>query len=153
MKKIFLIIFLFVSTIGFSQSPNDSIIHKENIDIRYLENMCLEVFNSYRYSKGDYKLKIDSTLCKSSKQHSQWMGKNKKFEHSHSGVGENILNLSLGWGPTYKLMSEVIIKSWIDSPPHNENMLSNNYTSVGLGIEMTTSKDGIRWFYVTLQLN
>lgn len=152
MKKVFLVILLFVSSIGFSQSPNDTIIHKENIDIRYLEKLCMEVLNKYRLSKGVNILKVDSNLCKSSIKHSQWMEKNNKFQHSHSGVGENILSLSLSAGLTYKIMSEEIIESWIKSPPHNANMLDSGYKFMGLGVQIYHTKYKTRGFYVTLQL-
>lgn len=94
MKKLIVVVMMFVGGVCYGQSPNDTIIHRENIDLRYLEKLCMEVLNEYRLSKGVNILKVDSNLCKSSIKHSQWMEKNNKFQHSHSGVGENILSLS-----------------------------------------------------------
>ncbi len=152
MKKLVVVVMMFVGGVCYGQSPNDTIIHRENIDLRYLEKLCMEVLNEYRLSKGVNILKVDSNLCKSSIKHSQWMEKNNKFQHSHSGVGENILELSINWGLTYKLMSEAIIQSWIESPPHNANMLDSGYKFMGLGVQLYHTKYKTRGFYVTLQL-
>jgi uncharacterized protein YkwD len=138
---------------GFCQSPKDTMVRNPNIDVRFLEKLCLEVFNDYRYSKVYTRLIIDSILCKSSIKHSEWMQKNKKFEHGNSGFsGENILFLPFGVGVTYEDFAKYIIKCLIESQGHNQNMLDSYYKKVGLGIKLFTRENGCRAMYVTMRL-
>lgn len=153
MKKLILITFILISNICFGQSPKDTMVRNPNIDVRFLEKLCLEVFNDYRYSKVNTRLIVDSVLCESSIRHSEWMQRNKKFEHGNSGFsGENILFLPFGVGVTYEDFAKYIIKCWIESPGHNQNMLDSYYKKVGLGIKLFTRENGYRALYVTMRL-
>jgi uncharacterized protein YkwD len=137
----------------YGQSPKDTMVRNPNIDVRFLEKLCLEVFNDYRYSKVNTRLIVDSVLCKSSIKHSELMQKNKKLEHGNSGFsGENILFLPFGVGVTYEDFAKYIIKCWIESPEHNQNMLDSYHKNVGLGIKLFTSENGYRALYVTMRL-
>ena len=44
-------------------------------------------------------------------------------------VGENI-----AWGESYLATPAEIVKAWMDSPPHKANILSGEFSEIGLGI-------------------
>ncbi len=44
-------------------------------------------------------------------------------------VGENI-----AWGESYLATPASIVKAWMDSPPHRENVLSPEFEEIGIGI-------------------
>ena len=48
-------------------------------------------------------------------------------------VGENI-----AWGESYLATPGSIVKAWMDSPPHRANILSGDYSDIGLGIALGT---------------
>jgi uncharacterized protein YkwD len=51
-------------------------------------------------------------------------------------VGENI-----GWGQGTLATARSMVSAWMDSPGHRANMLSDDYTEVGLGLALGTPKD------------
>jgi uncharacterized protein YkwD len=51
-------------------------------------------------------------------------------------VGENI-----GWGQGALARARSMVQAWMDSPGHRANLLSDDYTEVGLGIVLGTPDD------------
>ena len=51
-------------------------------------------------------------------------------------VGENI-----GWGQGTLATARSMVSAWMDSPGHRENLLSGDYTEVGLGLALGTPSD------------
>ena len=51
-------------------------------------------------------------------------------------VGENI-----GWGQGALATPRSMVAAWLDSPGHRENMLSADYTEIGLGLALGTPAD------------
>src|SRR3954447_4799635 len=54
-------------------------------------------------------------------------------------VGENI-----GWGQASLATARSMVTAWMNSPGHRENLLSADYTQVGLGLALGTPTDQ-RW--------
>jgi uncharacterized protein YkwD len=53
-----------------------------------------------------------------------------------SVVGENI-----GWGQASLATPRSMVQAWMNSPGHRENLLSGDYTQVGLGLALGTPAD------------
>jgi hypothetical protein len=51
-------------------------------------------------------------------------------------VGENI-----GWGQASLATARSMVTAWMNSPGHRENLLSADYTQVGLGLALGTPTD------------
>ena len=51
-------------------------------------------------------------------------------------VGENI-----GWGQGTLATARSMVSAWMDSPGHRANLLSGDYTEVGLGLALGTPAD------------
>src|SRR6185312_3429867 len=51
-------------------------------------------------------------------------------------VGENI-----GWGQASLATARSMVNAWMNSPGHRENLLSGDYTEVGLGLALGTPAD------------
>ena len=51
-------------------------------------------------------------------------------------VGENI-----GWGQASLATARSMVAAWMNSPGHRENLLSADYTQVGLGLALGTPTD------------
>jgi uncharacterized protein YkwD len=51
-------------------------------------------------------------------------------------VGENI-----GWGQGRLATARSMVSAWMDSPGHRANMLSDDYTEIGLGLALGTPTD------------
>jgi hypothetical protein len=51
-------------------------------------------------------------------------------------VGENI-----GWGQGTLATARAMVTAWMGSPAHRENLLSGDYTQVGLGLALGTPSD------------
>ena len=51
-------------------------------------------------------------------------------------VGENI-----GWGQGTLATARSMVSAWMDSPGHRDNLLSRDYTEVGLGLALGTPAD------------
>jgi serralysin len=105
-------------------------------------NRVLELTNQYRAKNGLAALKLNEELTVTAEFHSIDMAKQDYMEH----VG---LNGSLPWdraklvGFDSRYMAEniaggqdtpeAVVQAWIDSPGHRANLLSANYTEMGLG--------------------
>jgi uncharacterized protein YkwD len=53
-------------------------------------------------------------------------------------VGENI-----GWGESILATPRAMVQAWMASPGHRENLLSRDYTQIGLGIALGTPREGL----------
>lgn len=150
MKKIFLVILLFVSSNGFSQSLKDTLF-KHNLNIKLLETAAINELNRYRKSLGLCEVVVDSLLTKNAKSHSAWMEKTGIFEHSDYFGSECILYGGHLFLCSYEKNGVSIIKGWINSPPHNRILKDPEAKKVGIGI--TIIKDSINGLYATLIFN
>jgi uncharacterized protein YkwD len=110
------------------------------------EQTLLELTNKEREKEKLPPLKPNALLFQAARAHSANMAKQEKLEHMLDGknpaqrvkatgyayleMGENI---SWGENPT----SEVVIKGWMDSKVHRENILKPGFKEIGLAIVRT----------------
>jgi uncharacterized protein YkwD len=117
-----------------------------------MENKVLEMTNLERKKKDLPPLKFHSVLAKVARDHSANMAKQEKLEHvlddktpkdriqaSHYPyrfIGENIAMGDIEFNQ--------IMKAWMESEKHRDNILSPNYDEIGIGAVKT--EKGI-WYY------
>ncbi|WP_110927904.1 CAP domain-containing protein [Bacillus massiliglaciei] len=107
-----------------------------------METQVIELVNSERKKAGLPALKMDSSLSKTATIKSQDMRDSQYFSHT-SPVYGSPFDLMKTYGIAYKYAGENIaagqtspnsvIKSWMNSPGHKANILSKNYTRIGVG--------------------
>jgi uncharacterized protein YkwD len=136
MKKLFVILSILISSVGYATEPTDTF-KTESADIEFLEKLVLKKISEYRVSNGVKYLVWDDTLGKGSRDHSEWMVKNNKFEHAKNinSLGECIIITSDGAGIcTYDKVANFIVNGWKESPGHNAILLQKWDDIGGIGV-------------------
>lgn len=122
--------------------PSDS----ENTDSDTLPNTtqtALELINTARKNNGLPELKIDSLLDSTAKAKAKDMVDNSYFSHNSPTYGSPFKMMQEA-GITYKTAGENIagnqsvqkaVESWLESETHKQNILSNAYNYIGIGLE------------------
>jgi uncharacterized protein YkwD len=121
-----------------------------------LERRIFKLTNEARQKNGLPSLDPDETLAATSRQHSDDMLKRDYFSHTSPDgktlkdrysdapakartmgrIGENIYG---GSGQNYadtKTMARVIVDGWMTSPGHRANILTPQYTHLGVGVSV-----------------
>lgn len=107
------------------------------------EKIIFDLLNKARTDAGLTKLSSDSNLFKVARLKAQDMVKNSYFSHSSPTYGSPF-NMMKTYGISYKVAGENIagnpslqdaVTSWLNSPTHKQNILSNSYNYIGIGIE------------------
>jgi uncharacterized protein YkwD len=117
------------------------------------EQKILELTNKAREKEKLASVKPNPVLMEVARAHSANMAKQGKMEHDldgktpsqrvkaarydYSWTGENI-----AMGENWSI--EGVVKGWMDSPPHRENILNANYKEIGIGI--AKDKDGKEYY-------
>lgn len=118
------------------------------------EKKLLELTNAERKKAGLEPLRASPLLFKVARAHAQNMAKQGKLEHvldgknplqrvrdagyNYSAAGENIARFGS------KTPLETLVKMWMESKIHRENILNPDFTEIGLGI---APDDNDRVFY------
>jgi uncharacterized protein YkwD len=121
-------------------------------DLTALEIELVELTNKVRLKKGLHPLKISGPLMMAARKHSSRMGRKQHLSHLIKGksftyrlkkagyvfakAGENV-------GHTKK-PSAHIIKLWMKSHGHRNNLLNPHFKDIGVGIY--TNPDGDKYF-------
>jgi uncharacterized protein YkwD len=124
---------------------------------RRLESLLFILTNKERKKRGLEELKLDKRLRIAARQHSNDMLNRKYFSHNsgdkinetplhriyNSGlpvlvVGENLAENKGDLVPTLlkgnpDSLSRIVIKKWMNSPAHKENILNPEFTHLGIG--------------------
>ena len=117
------------TTTSFSMSANEKII--------------FDLLNAERTKAGLPKLSADATLFKVARLKAQDMVKNSYFSHSSPTYGSPFKMMKT-YGISYKVAGENIagnpslqdaVKAWMNSATHKQNILSNSYNYIGIGVE------------------
>ncbi|MGH7169909.1 MAG: CAP domain-containing protein [Gemmataceae bacterium] len=109
------------------------------------EQTLLELLNKERTKADLPALKPNPMLFKAARGHSANMAKQEKMEHVLDGKrpAQRVEATGYNWGKVSENIAvsqggqpplAVIVKSWMDSKTHRENLLSNRVTETGLGI-------------------
>jgi len=124
------------------------------------EQKMLDLINQARQAAGVAPLKIDMNLVKSARLKSQDMINNNYFDHyspTYGDPGQMIRK----YAPGYRGVGENIAydsrtvqtahDGLMNSPGHRQNILSPNYTHIGIGIVKASSFQGARNVLVITQ--
>jgi len=107
------------------------------------EKIIFDLLNRARTNAGLPKLSADSKLFKVARLKAQDMVKNSYFSHTSPTYGSPFKMMKT-YGVSYKVAGENIagnpslqdaVTAWLNSPTHKQNILSNSYNYIGIGIE------------------
>jgi hypothetical protein len=110
----------------------DTIPAADNVAVVDQATLCL--LNQQRAAQGVAPLVENAALSSASAGYSTgagYLGDDEPWL-----VGENI-----GWGQGGLATPRSMVSAWMDSPGHRENLLSADYTEVGLGLALGTPVD------------
>lgn len=137
MKFICILLSIFISSIGFSQTSKD---------IDFIEKLTLKKINEYRKSKNKDELVMVDTISDDARKHSDKMVKSDKLYHAEVNYmcAENCGYIKIYKDfITYDEISDLIIKTWKESLLHNKALL---YDCDKAGIGLSISKDSKFFF-------
>jgi uncharacterized protein YkwD len=130
-----------------------STLHAEGsrLDVSKIEKLVFQKVNFERSREGlpDYKHHAD--LAGVAKQHSANMVKHNFFSHvDHRDMNVRLRmmlvrprlftraigeNLACVFGETEEEVAEKLVGRWMDSPGHRDNILSGQFTHIGIGVQ------------------
>ena len=119
-----------------NNSSNSSFNMSEN------EKIIFDLINKARNKAGIAKLSSDASLFKVARLKSEDMVKKSYFSHTSPTYGSPF-NMMQNYGISYKVAGENIagnpslenaVKAWLNSATHKQNILSNSYNYVGIGV-------------------
>jgi len=145
------LVFVVVTSSGFAQKPGE------------VESAILKLTNAHREKKKVPAFVLDEKLSAIAQAHARGMAKANKYgdndNNGHIWMGKNPLEriraakysfLRLAENVGYnvsKTPAETMVKTWITSKDHEENMANKEFTNIGIGA--AKSEQG-RWFFVVL---
>ena len=110
--------------------------------------LCL--INAERRERGLSDLRLDSRLTKAARRHSRDMVRRRYFSHTtpdgvsfverirRSGylrtAGRWLVGENLAWTTRTGNSAADIVRAWMHSPPHREEILQGSFRDVGIGI-------------------
>lgn len=107
--------------------------------------------NSYRTQHGLQPLTLNIDLSESAQVHSEDMALNDFFSHTGSnGTKVSDRTKSAGYESYYVgeniaagyIEAEEVVRGWMNSPAHSENILNPNYTEMGVGYHYLANDTG-----------
>jgi len=138
-----------------SNSSNTS--SNKNQTSSYANAIELEVFqlvNKERANQGLPALKLDDEVGKVARAKSQDMNDNNYFSHTSPTYGSPF-DMLKQYGVSYRGAAEniaagqrspeAVMKSWMNSPGHRQNILSKSHTHIGIGYVEGNSQYGNYW--------
>ena len=132
MKNLITLLIVLFSLSGVSQSSTDTLGH-DGINISLLDSLVEVYVNELRVNRGINILEFNVGVKEHSYNHSNWLVKNNKFEHSTGIIGECILICGV-WGiSTYEEAAKALLSVWVKSLPHKRALLSGYYKFGGCG--------------------
>lgn len=116
----------------------------QNNSISAIEKAVLDLTNAERAKAGLKPLEIDNSLMNSARQKSKDMASNNYFSHTSPTYGSPFDQMKAN-GITYRSAAENIamgqrnaeevVKAWMESPGHRQNILTPSFTHIGIGYD------------------
>jgi uncharacterized protein YkwD len=117
----------------------------DKFDMSREERTLLDLLNKEREKEKLPPLRPHALLFKAARAHSANMAKQEKMEHVLDGKtpGQRVLAAGYDYGKvseniavsdSEKAPLAMVVKSWMESKTHRENLLSDKVTETGLGI-------------------
>ena len=130
-----------------SDTPADS-------SVQEMERQVAQLTNQQRTAYGLAPLTLDASLCAGARLKAQDMHDNHYFSHTSPTYGSAFDQMQ-AMGITYRSAgeniaqgyssAEAVVQAWMASPSHKANILSDSYTTIGVGY----CQDGgywVQWF-------
>ena len=134
--------------------PQSDVFARETTDLRDREEVSREMLvqvNAARKSAGLKPLRLDSVLAKAAQRHAEDMLKRGYFDH-RSPAGTTVRERSTAAGYRWAAIGENIafgqtsvdevVETWLGSPGHRKNILSPNFSELGVGLALGKGPDG-----------
>jgi uncharacterized protein YkwD len=129
--KLLVVLVLLVSGLGYSQKPTDTI-PTTNINSNLMNQCVIDEVNKERKKLGLHPFIVTEGAMEFSKEHTEWMVKTGKFEHSKNDTyGECINKSGFFDGESYEGAAKRIVNWWMNSPPHRKVLMSRDYVECG----------------------
>jgi uncharacterized protein YkwD len=121
-----------------------------------------ELVNEYRRRNGLNELLYSASLQEAADAYAERMARDDFFEHvapEGTGPGDRALTAgfcnryvgeNLAYGLNQVATAEEAMQGFIDSPPHNENLLRTRWDYIGIGLWHRVSVDGDEYWWVQL---
>jgi len=116
----------------------------QNDNISAIEQAVLNLTNAERQKAGLKPLQIDKKLMDSARQKSTDMATKNYFSHTSPTYGSPFDQMKAN-GITYRSAAENIamgqrsaeevVKAWMESPGHRQNILTPDFTHIGIGYD------------------
>ena len=120
----------------------------EEVAASDIEQQVLALTNEERAKAGLKPLQLDDQLMASARAKSLDMAKNHYFSHTSPTYGSPFDQMKQ-YGVTYRAAAENIAKgqrsakevvqAWMDSPGHRQNILTPNFTHIGIGYAQSSN--------------
>lgn len=139
MKKAFFIIailFVFVTCKQKDQNQPPKIVYPE-YQLKSIDSQIVIFINIYRAENKKPILKINRLACNVAYSHSDYMAKNKVYNHFYFMDRANAFpDWYCGENVAYNFVTaQSNFSAWKNSPDHNTNMLDDRFTEVGISTE------------------
>ncbi|HET9225340.1 MAG TPA: CAP domain-containing protein [Thermoanaerobaculia bacterium] len=134
--------------------PQGDYFARETAGIRDRDAVSREMLaqvNAARKKAGLKPLRLDSTLAKSAQRHAEDMLSRGYFAH-RSPSGATVRERARAAGYDWRAVGENIafgqtsvdevVTTWLGSPGHRKNILSPNYSELGVGLALGRGQDG-----------
>ena len=123
-------------------------------NLAHVSDVIFCLMNAMRADNGLPALTEQSQLAQASVEHSQDMVDNSYFAHDSPdgrdvvarlravayipADGDWVVGENLAWGSGALSTPHSLVNAWMNSPPHRENLLANDYKDVGMGVVFGT---------------
>lgn len=112
------------------------------------EQMVVELVNVERQKNGLPALYLDSNISDVARTKSQDMAVNNYFAHyspTYGMASDMLLKFGITWSAWGENIAsgqdtpQVVVSEWMNSPSHRDNILSPNFTFIGVGYYVDSS--------------
>lgn len=125
-------------------TPSEPAESTQDASLSAMEQAVLDLTNAERQKAGLQPLQADSNLMNSARQKSADMASNGYFSHTSPTYGSPFDQMKAN-GITYRSAAENIamgqrtaeevVKGWMESPGHRQNILTPEFTHIGIGFD------------------
>lgn len=118
---------------------NDTTVSSSNLTY---EQKVVELVNVERQKAGLSTLKMDSAISNVARAKSKDMAVNNYFAHqspTYGSAGDMLRQFGISWSAWGENIAsgqrtpEIVVNAWMNSPGHRANILSNNFSKIGVG--------------------
>ena len=146
-KRVLLTLLMLITLVALLVIPADAASNSAEVQIGGIEdydaaNEVLRLMNTARAEEGLPPLKMDPALsqwamqraaeCSVYYSHTRPDGTSYKTAISEAGVVSNYTGENVACGHS---SAQQVVKAWLNSPGHRDNILNSNFTKIGVGLE------------------